>query len=356
MPIPRPGILDLPCYPPAEHSGPGAPRPIQLASNECAAEPSPLAIAAFWEAAANLRRYPDPGTGLIVEALAAHHRLDAARIACGAGSEELIYLLARAYCGEGDEVVLAEYGYMLFRIAAQLAGATPVLVRGPGLAPDLAAMVKAITQRTRLIFLANPNNPTGHCLPATQIEALWRQLPEHVLLVLDAAYAEYVTHEDYDSGLALASRAANVVVLRTFSKVYGLASLRIGWAYAPGPITDVLRRSRPPTSVSGPAQAAAAAAVQDQTHVARIATENARVRAHFAAELVRCGLEPVSSEANFILARFPGNEAAAAVYARLKSRSIIARPMHAYGLGQFLRFTIGSREEMDTAAKALSSP
>jgi histidinol-phosphate aminotransferase len=353
MPIPRPGILDLPSYPPAERLGPGAPRPIQLASNECAAEPSPLAIAAFWKAAANLRRYPDPGAGLIVEALAAHHRLDAARIVCGAGSEELIYLLARAYCDESDEVVLAEYGYMLFRIAAQLAGATPVLVRGPGLAPDLATMVKAITQRTRLIFLANPNNPTGHCPPAAQIEALWR--PKHVLLVLDAANAEYVTHEDYASGLALASRAANVVVLRTFSKVYGLASLRIG-AYAPGPITDVLRRSRPPTSVSGPAQAAAAAAVQDQAHVSRIATENARVRAYFAEELVRCGLEPISSEANIILARFPGNEAAAAVYARLKLRSIIARPMHAYGLGQLLRFTIDSCEEMDTAAKALSSP
>jgi histidinol-phosphate aminotransferase len=304
-----------------------------------------------------LRHYPDAGAGALREALAKQYGLDAERIVCGAGSEELIYLLAQAYCGAGDEVIVAQYGYLLFNVAALLTGATPVFARGSGLAPDVDAMAAVVTPRTRLALLANPNNPTGHCLTRGAIEALLRNLPDDVLLVLDAAYAEYVARDDYDAGFELAARAPNVVVLRTFSKVYGLAGARIGWAYAPADVADVLHRVRPPANVNGPAQAAATAALADQVHVSRVVRENARERARFSRALEQLGLDVIPSEGNFVLVRFRPDlgQWAAAAYGGLKSRGIIARPMNAYGLNDCLRFTISTSENMDAAVKALES-
>jgi histidinol-phosphate aminotransferase len=357
MPIPRPAVLTTPAYPLPERTVPGSTGLIHLASNECASDPSPLAVQAYCDAAASLRVYPDAGAGVLREALAKHYDLDAERIVCGAGSEELIYLLAQAYCGPGDEVIIAQYGYLLFNVAARLAGAIPVFAIGSGLAPDVDAMAAVVTPRTRLLLLANPNNPTGHCLTRAAIEALRRNLPDDVLLVLDAAYAEYVTRDDYEAGFVLAARAPNVVVLRTFSKVYGLAGVRIGWAYAPAAVADVLHRVRPPANVSGPAQAAAAAALVDQAHVSRVVRENACERARFSRHLQQLGLNVTPSEGNFVLAQFRADlgQSAAAAYVHLKSRGIIARPMNAYGLNDCLRFTIGTPENMNAAVKALKS-
>ena len=357
MVIPRPGLLDIPPYRLGESSVPGRRRVIQLASNECAAAPSPLAVKAYRAEARRLRRYPEGRADALCQAIARWHGLEPERIVCGNGSEELIGLLARAYAGPGDEVLTFQYGYLLFSVAARIAGATPVMVRARDLAFDGDALLAAVTPRTRLVFLANPNNPTGACLSKSEIERLWRGLPGHVLLVLDAAYAEYVTRADYEPGLQLAKSADNVVMLRTFSKVYGLASLRVGWTYGPSAVIALLHRIRPPSNVSGAAQAAASAAIEDQAHVRRVAAANARTRAAFAKAVATLGLMPQPSEGNFVLVRFPnsGTQDAATAYVFLKSRGILARRMDPYGIGDCLRFTIGNPEEMAVTVKALAA-
>lgn len=356
-PIPRPGILDLAPYALGESRVPGVARVIQLASNECAAEPSPLALAAYRDLATALRRYPEGSAATLRQALAARHGLDAARIVCGNGSEELISLLLRGYAGPGDEVLISQYGYLLFSVAAKAVGATPVLAPERELAADVDALLARIGPRTRVVMLANPNNPTGSCLSRAEIVRLHRGLRDDVLLVLDAAYAEYVMRVDYEAGAALVDAAENVVMLRTFSKAYGLASLRIGWAYGAAAIADVLDRIRGPTNVGGPAQAAAIAALGDQAHVARNRAHNGRWRGWFSAELATLGLRPHPSEGNFVLVRFPGepSKGAAVAYDFLKTQGIIARPMAGYGLGDCLRFTIGTGEEMELTAAALAA-
>ncbi|MBI3711312.1 MAG: aminotransferase class I/II-fold pyridoxal phosphate-dependent enzyme, partial [Proteobacteria bacterium] len=340
---PRPFLLDIPPYKLGESSVPGMARVIVLASNECAADPSPLAIAAYRAHAGRLRRYADGATTELRAAIGACHGLDAARIVCGNGSEELIGLLVRAYAGPGDEVLHSEHGYALFALSARISGATPTAVPERDLVCEVDALLARVTSRTRLVLLANPNNPTGSCLAAGEVERLRRALPDDVLLVLDAAYAEYVMRADYEPGARLVEAYDNVVMLRTFSKIYGLASLRLGWAYCPRGVADVLHRTRPPSNVSGPAQAAAIAALADQAHVAQNYAENARWRAWFTAEIARLGLKPYRSEGNFVLVRFGGGpQRAADAYAFLKSRGIIARPMAAYRLDDCLRFTIGT--------------
>ena len=356
MPQPRPGLIDIPLFQLGESTVPGVARVIALGSNECAAPPSPVALAAYTAAGGRLRRYADGGAVRLRQAIGRLHGIDPERIVTGHGSEDLIGLVTRAYAGPGDEVLVSEYGYGMYPLAARVAGATVVTAKARDLAPDIEALLQAATPRTRLLFLANPNNPTGSCLSASEIGRLQRGLPADVLLVLDAAYAEYATRADYEPGLRLAATAPNVVMLRTFSKAYGLAGLRIGWLFGPREIVDVLNRVRPPTNISAPAQAVATAALEDQAHVAAVVAANAATRARFSKSAAQLGLVPAPSEGNFVLLRFPSEERrnAAAAYAFLRARGIIGRRMDPYGLSEYLRITMGTDEEISLVLEGLA--
>lgn len=295
IPEPRPALADIPPFQLGETAIPGFAQPVMLASNECATEPSPKAVAAYHAEAVRLRRYPNAAAATLREAIGRHHRIDPARIVTGHGSEELIGLLARTYCGPGDEVVVSQYGYAMMPLAARIAGAAVVTAKASELTPKIDALLAAVTVRTRIVYLANPNNPTGACLAADEVELLLRNLPQHVLLVLDAAYAEYVTATDYEPGLRLAGSTANTVMLRTFSKAYGLAGLRIGWLYGPADVAGVLDRVRPPTNIAGAAQAAALAALQDNAHLAAVVRANTATRTRFTQATHQLGLTPASS-------------------------------------------------------------
>src|SRR5579864_3649559 len=289
-PVPGPGILDIAPYIGGDAKLEGVERPIRLASNESALGPSPKAIAAYRALAHEIHRYPEGSAELLREALGSHHNLDPERIVCGAGSDELIGLLLRAYAGPGDEVLYSRHGFLMYAIGAQSVGATPVAVPERELTADVDGFLARVTERTRIVFIANPNNPTGTYLPAEEMARLHAGLPRHVVLAIDAAYAEFVNRNDYEPGIALVNRADNVVMLRTFSKVYALAGLRLGWAYCPPAIADVLNRIRGPFNVSAPALAAGVAAVEDVAALARARAHNQRWLAWFSERLTALGL------------------------------------------------------------------
>ena len=355
-PQPRPGILEIAPYIGGEARIPGIERPIRLASNENPFGASPAAIAAYHAAAAELNRYPDGSAAALREAIGRAHGLDPERIVCGAGSDELLHLLVRGYAGPGDEVLVSRHGFLVYPIAARAAGATPVDAPEPALRADVDALLARVSPRTRLVLLSNPSNPTGSHLTPAEIERLREGLPEDVLLVLDAAYAEYVTEPDYEPGAALVGHHQAVAMTRTFSKIYGLAALRLGWVYAPPAIVDVLNRLRGPFNVPGPTQAAGIAALGDRDFLERCRAHNQRWRSWLVEELRKAGLIAHPSLCNFVLVEFPaehGRDAAAAL-AFLKSRGILVRGMGAYRLPNCLRITIGTEEEMRTTASALA--
>jgi len=290
-------------------------------------------------------------------AIAAHHRLPVEQIVCGAGSDELISLLVRAYAGPGDEVLYSEYGFLMYAIAAKGAGATPVAAPERDYTADVDAMLARVTPRTRVVLLANPNNPTGSLLPAAAVRRLHAGLPKDVLFVIDAAYAEYVDSADYEDGAGLVAAYENVITLRTFSKIYGLAALRMGWAYGPPAAIDVLNRLRGPFNTNAPAQAAALAALADRAHVAAAKAHNDRWLPWFSKRVAAAGFTPLPSAGNFVLVRFPAGPAtnADAACAFLNARGIIPRKTGPYGLGDCLRITIGRADEMEIVADALDA-
>ena len=357
-PQPRPGILEISPYVPGESEVPGGLTPIKLSSNESPLGPSPKAIAAYKAEADRLERYPDGSTTALRNAIAKRYGLDAARIVCGCGSDELIGLIAHHYAGPGDEVLHSEHGFLMFRITALASGATPVAAPERGYRTDVDAMLARVSPRTRVLFLANPNNPTGTYIPHDEVRRLHKGLPGNVLLVLDAAYGEYVRRNDYEAGLELVATTSNTVMLRTFSKIYGLAALRLGWAYCPAAVADVLNRVRGPFNVTAPAIAAGVAAMEDTAHVERAVAHNEQWLPWVMAELGKLGLEVTPSIGNFVLLHFPaGQEAhksAAAADAFLKGRGIILRPVAAYGLPNALRMTLGTEEENRAAVAALA--
>jgi histidinol-phosphate aminotransferase len=354
--VPRPGILDIIPYVGGEAKAPGIEQPIRLASNESALGPSPAAIAAYRALAGDMHRYPDGNAQELREVLGRHHRLDPARIVCGAGSDELITLLLRSYAGPGDEVLYSRHGFLMYPINAMAVGATPIAVPERELTADVDALLARVTERTRIVFIANPNNPTGTYLGAQQMARLQAGLPPSVLLAIDAAYAEFVNRNDYEPGMALVDRAENVVMLRTFSKIYALAGLRLGWAYCPPAVADVLNRVRSPFNVSAAAQAAGIAAVEDLESFNRTRAHNDRWLPWFSERLSALGLDLTPSVANFVLARFPDDPPrnADAAFAFLQSHGILTRKMGAYGLPQHLRITIGTGPEMETVAATLA--
>lgn len=355
-PAPRPGVLAVAPYVGGESSIKGQSRAIKLSSNENSFGPSPLAMEAYARLAPDIHRYPDGGCTVLRRALAAAWDLPAERIVCGAGSDELILLLARAYLGPGDEAIYSEHEFLLYPIATESTGAKAIKVKETNLTADVDLLLAAVGPATKMVFLANPNNPTGTYLPAAAVRRLRDSLPAGVLLVLDAAYAEFVTRADYTSGTELVEHDGNMVVLRTFSKMYGLGGLRLGWAFCPTAVADVLNRLRGPFNVSSAAQAAGAAALGDVDFFAKVRAHVETWRDWTAAEARKLGLEVTPGVGNFLLIHFPrqsGRDAAAAD-AFLKSRGIIARRMERYGLGSALRVTIGREDEMRAFVAALA--
>lgn len=344
-PVPRPGILDIAAYVPGKSGAKGA-KVHKLSSNESPIGASAAAIAAYRAAADSLALYPDGSASALREAIATRYGLRADNIVCGAGSDELLQLLAHAYLGPGDEAIYSQYGFLVYPIAIQSNGATAVIAPEKNLVADIDAILGCVTTRTRMVFLANPNNPTGTYLPFSEIKRLHSGLRPDILLVLDAAYAEYVTRNDYEAGLELVATADNVVMTRTFSKIYGLAALRLGWAYCPAHVADVLNRVRGPFNISAPAIAAGAAAMADQTFLDTALAHNDTWLPWLTRELTALGLGVTPSVGNFLLVHFPADEAhnvrAADDY--LQEHGFILRRMDSYGLPAALRLSVGTEE------------
>ena len=358
-PRPRPGILEIVPYVggKASSAGNAGDRPVaKLSSNESPLGPSPRAMAAYRELAGELHRYPDGNCARLRQALGRRWNLDPGAIACGAGSDELIGLLVRAYAGPGDEVLYSRHGFLMYPLAALAAGAHPVAAPERELTADVDALLAHVTSRTRLVFLANPNNPTGSYLAGQELARLRSRLPPDVILVIDAAYAEYAAAADYDSGLELATTTANTVMLRTFSKLYGLAALRLGWLTAGPGIVDVINRVRGPFNVALPAQAAGIAALEDEGHAEMARAHNQAWLPWLEREIARLGLRAHPSLGNFLLVEFqPGaGRDAGAANAYLEAEGIIPRQMGAYGLPHCLRISVGLEEENRRLIAALA--
>ena len=355
-PAPRPGALAIDAYVPGKSKAPAGVTLRKLSSNETPLGPSSKAVEAFRTAADNLEIYPDGTARALREAIARAHGLDPDRIVCGAGSDELLSLLALGYVGPGDEGLFTEHGFLVYRIAILAAGGTPVVAPETNLTADVDAILARVTERTRIVYIANPNNPTGTYLPFDEVKRLQAGLPRNTLLVLDAAYAEYVRANDYAAGIELVSSCENVVMTRTFSKAFGLASLRIGWLYGPSGVVEALNRIRGPFNVSGPAIAAGAAAVADREHIDRAVEHNARWLAELSERIRDLGFEVTPSVANFLLIHFPDEPGRRAVDADafLTARGLILRAVGAYGLPNALRMSVGSEEANRAVLAALA--
>ncbi|WP_339637562.1 histidinol-phosphate transaminase [uncultured Sulfitobacter sp.] len=336
---PQPGIMEIDLYQGGAAHVAGLDNVVKLSSNENPLGPSPAAVEAYRRAAYDLHRYPSSDHHALRTAIAEVLGLDAGRIICGAGSDEIIAFLCQAYAGPGTEVVHTEHGFAMYRISALAAGATPVEVPERERVTDVDAILAACTDATRLVFIANPNNPTGTMIGLAEIERLAEGLPPQALLVLDGAYAEYV--EGYDGGAALVDRRDNVVMTRTFSKLYGLGGLRIGWGYGPAHVIDVLNRVRGPFNLSQAALAAAEAAIRDRAYTDHCRAENARWRTWLADALAEIGVPSDVSLANFVLARFANQAEAEACDDYLKSQGLIVRRVAGYNLPNCLRITVG---------------
>jgi histidinol-phosphate aminotransferase len=349
---PNPGIEDIALYVGGESAIDGREDVIKLSSNENPLGPSPKATAAYQAAAQTLHLYPSSDHTALRTAIADVHGLKVSNIIIGCGSDELISFLCRCYAGVGDEVLYTEHGFGMYKIAAQTVGATPVSVPENNRVTDVDALLAGCTDRTKLVFIANPNNPTGTMTPASEVERLADNLPDQAVLVLDGAYAEFV--DGFDGGAALVEARDNVVMTRTFSKIYGLGSLRIGWGYANDAMTDTLLRMRGPFNVSTAALAAAEAAMRDRDYVNFCRTENAKWRDWLAGELDAIGIPSDPSSANFILARFGSVAEMEAADAALKDAGVIVRKVPKYNLPKALRITIGDEAGCKRIVAALT--
>jgi histidinol-phosphate aminotransferase len=361
IPSPKPGILDIAPYVGGHAPAPGSAEPHKLSSNESPVGPSPAALAAFDAARGSLHLYPDGSARLLREAIANAYGLNPDRIVCGNGSGELLTMLANNYLRPGDEVLYSAHSFLLYRIATLASSAIPVEVPEKNLHVDVDAMLKAVGPRTRLVYLANPNNPTGSYLNSSEVRRFHAGLPRSTLFVIDAAYAEYVRRNDYDCGIEMVSQFENVVMTRTFSKIYGLAGLRVGWAFCPADVADVLNRTRGPFNVSLPAQAAAAAALADRRFVDAAVDHNENWKVWLTDHIRKLGLRVDDSVANFVLIHFPeiGAHTAEAADAFLHTRGLSLRGVANYGLPHCLRLTVGpdtaNRRVVDALTEFMST-
>ena len=352
MPAPRSGIDRIAPYVPGVSQAPGAATVFKLSSNESPLGASPAAIEAMRDAAEMLHLYPDGSSSALRQALARHHGLNPERILCGCGSNEMIGLVAQAYLDSGDEAVTSRYAFSEFEIVTRANGGVPVLVPETDFTADADAMLAAVTARTRIVFLANPNNPTGTFLPPGEVARLHAGLPPQVILLLDEAYAEYAA-APWQSGLLLARNTQNIVVTRTFSKIFGLAAARVGWGYFPAAMAETVNRIRYPFNVSAPAQAAALAALEDQAFVQAARAHNDSWRPWMARIFVQAGLAVTQSAGNFLLVHASGEVQAAAIYNFLIKQGVIVRPMSAYGLAKALRVSVGTQDANRKLAELL---
>jgi histidinol-phosphate aminotransferase len=354
-PQPRPGVLDIQAYVPGKSSAPGVEKVFKLSSNETPLGPSPKAIAAYKAVGAHLEDYPDGSAGELREAIGRAFGLDPDRIVCGAGSDDLLNLLARAYLADGDEAIHTTHGFLVYPIATLGTGAKPVVAAEKNYTADVDAMLAAVTKKTKVVFLANPNNPTGTYIPFDEVKRLRNGLPPHVLLVLDAAYAEYVQRNDYESGIELVATSENVVMCRTFSKIHGLAALRLGWMYGPAHVVDAVNRIRGPFNVNAAAIAAGIAAIEDTAHQEHSREHNARWLAWLTEEIGKLGLKVTPSVANFVLIHFPEAKGRTAkdADAFLMARGLILRQVGGYKLPHALRMSVGTEEANSLVVAAL---
>lgn len=355
-PNPQPGIAAIAAYVPGRSKAPGSEKVFKLSSNESPLGASPRAVAAFAQIGEHLELYPDGAATELREAIGAHYGLNPDHIVCGAGSDELLSLLAQAYLGPGDEAIYCRHGFLVYEIVIRTNGATPVAADETNLTADVDAMLALVTERTKMVFLANPNNPTGTYVPFDEVKRLHAGLPADCILVLDAAYAEYVSKNDYESGIELVATAKNVVMTRTFSKIHGLAALRLGWVYCTPSIADTLNRIRGPFNVNAPAIAAGVAAIQDVEFVDSAVAHNDQWLPWLRTELEALGLKVTPSVGNFILIEFPDKEthSAAAADAFLLGRGIVLRQVGNYDLPNALRMTVGTEEANRETVAALA--
>ncbi|MBC7986594.1 MAG: histidinol-phosphate transaminase [Sphingomonadaceae bacterium] len=355
-PLPKPWVAAMTPYKPGRADGIDGRPAAKLSSNENPLGTSPAARAALAEAAGTLHRYPDPSASGLRAAIAAQHRLDPERVICGTGSDELLHLAPAAFAGVGDEVLHARFSFLVYPLAARRVGATPVEAPDRDHAADIDAMIGALSERTRVVFLANPNNPTGEYLRRDAIARLHDAMPPECLLVVDQAYAEYLAPGEDDGAFELAKSALNILITRTFSKIYGLASERIGWGYGPASVIEALGKVRAPFNVTQAGQAAAIAALGDQGFVETSRAHNARWRAWLADEIAalgNAGLRALPSEANFLMVLFEGALSAEAAHDGLAERGLLVRWLPGQGLGHALRITIGTEDQVRAVAAAL---
>lgn len=355
IPTPRPGILDIAAYVPGRDHVEGVEKIFKLSSNETPLGPSPKAIEAYRAAGAALEIYPDGGATLLREAIGKRYGIDPARIICGTGSDELLALISHTYLGTGDEGLYSRHGFLVYKIGIMANGGTPVVADETDFTADVDKLLAKVTPKTKIVYLANPNNPTGTYLPFDEVRRLQASLPPHVLLVLDAAYAEYARANDYAAGLELALTAPNVVMTRTFSKIYGLAALRLGWMVGPAHVIDALNRVRGPFNVNAPAIAAGAAAIADEAHLAAALAHNDEWLPVLTREIEATGLKVTPSVGNFILIHFPTTPGKTAQDADsfLCGRGLVLRAVKAYELPHCLRMTVGSAEANQLVITAL---
>jgi len=354
-PVPQPGILDIAPYLPGKSGAPGS-QSVKLSANESPLGASPKAMEAFRAAAAQLDIYPEGSSRVLREALGEVHGLDPNLIVCGNGSDDLLHLLGQTYLGEGDEAVMNRYGFSVYPIITRATGAEIVMVDEDDYTADVDALLAAVTPRTKVLWLANPNNPTGTYLPDAEVRRLHAGLREDILLVIDNAYAEYVTAEDFTVGADLVREAQNVVMVRTFSKM-GLAAVRIGWMFGPEHVVDAINRIRGPFNVNLPAQMAGAAAARDSEFNERLKAHNAQWRDWITAELDASNhFRVIPSQANFVMVLFPDAEHAALAFETLRERGLIVREIGpSYGIADGLRISIGSEQAMRGVAGILKA-
>ena len=353
-PIPQPGILKIAPYVPGRSDTPAGVKLVKLSANESPLGASPRARAAYEAEAGKLEIYPDGSSRSLREALGEVNGLDPARVVCGFGSDDLLHLLAQVYLGLGDEAVMSQYGFNVYPIITRGASAEIIMVPETAFRADVDALLAAVTPRTRILVLANPNNPTGTYLSAAEIDRLHAGLRPDILFVLDNAYAEYVTAEDFSVGIDLVNRAENVVMVRTFSKM-GIAGERVGWMYGPEHVVDAVNRIRGPFNVSLSGQSAAAAAARDVDFTAQLRAHNAKWRSWLTASLKSNTIQVPDSQGNFILALFPDVETAKAAFAALREKGLLVREMHGYGIPQGLRISIGLEAAMRAVVDVLKA-
>lgn len=353
---PRPGIMDIRPYTPGAADAPGVTNPVKLSSNENPLGCSPKARAAYEAVAGSLNLYPDGAAKALRAAIGEVEGVDPERIVCGCGSDEILQLIGRAYLQPGDRVVQSQYGFLVYRLVTMQSGAELVSARETGCRADVDALLEVAGDDARVVFLANPNNPTGTWIPDAEVRRLRAALPETTLLVLDAAYAEYADDPAYESGMALAGERDDVIVTRTFSKIHGLAGLRVGWAYADPSIIGALNRVRGPFNVNLPALAAAAAAIRDTDFIARSRAHNAQWLPWLRQQIGGLGLEVTPSAGNFVLIHFPDTPGKTAADADrfLTARGLILRPLQPYGLPNALRLTVGLEAHNRAVVQALA--